>query len=82
MKSFLEYIKGMVGDSAGVPSTKRIITTLCAILIMVGYVASLFWGYTVADNVLDAVMMIVIAGFGFTGVEKFAPKSSNQDPLA
>jgi hypothetical protein len=78
MKAFLDYIKGVLGDSAGIPSTKRIITSLCAVLIMVGYCASLFGNYDVDDNLVDAVMMIVIAGFGFTGVEKFAPKRSSE----
>jgi hypothetical protein len=76
MKSFIEYIKGILGDTAGIPSTKRIITVLCSFLIMIGYCASLFYDYSVDDNLVDAIMMIVIAGFGFTGVEKFAPKNS------
>lgn len=78
MKSFLKYIKEMLAGPNGEASTKRVISVLCAILIMVGYTASLFWDYNVDDNLVDAVMMIVIAGFGFTGIEKFAPKKKEE----
>ena len=77
MQGFIDYIKGMLGDHAGLPSTKRVITVLFAALIMVAFVANLFWGYHVDDKLVDSVMMVVIAGFGFTGVEKFAPKSGD-----
>lgn len=77
MKSFLNYIKQMLGNDDGQASTKRIISALCAVLIMIGYVASLFWDQDVDDNLVDAVMMIVVAGFGFTGIEKFAPKKKD-----
>jgi len=76
----MNYLAKMLGDAAGVPSTKRVVTVLCAFLVMVGYVANLFWDYNVDDNLIDAVMMIVIAGFGFTGVEKFAPRKP-VDPI-
>lgn len=75
MKSVINYLKGMLADHAGSPSTKRVITVLFALLIMVAFVANLFWGYHVDDKLVDSVMYIVIAGFGFTGVEKFAPKA-------
>lgn len=84
MGKIIDYLKGMLGDSAGNPSSKRIISTVFAILIGIAFVANLGWGLTVADNLLDAVMMVVIAGLGFTGVEKFAPRSKSQDvdPIA
>lgn len=75
MKSLIDYVKGMLGDGHGLPSTKRVITVLFAVLIMVAFIANLFWGYHVDDKLVDSVMLVVIAGFGFTGVEKFAPKS-------
>ena len=87
MKAFLSkivgYIKGILADSNGSPSSKRVIAVGFALLIAVGYIANLFYGYHIDDNILDAVMMVVIAGLGFTGVEKFAPKSKpEEDPLA
>ena len=76
MKDFINYLKGMLADHGGEPSTKRIITVLFALLIAVGYCGSLFYGLTVDPKLVDSVMYVVIAGFGFTGVEKFAPKKS------
>lgn len=84
MKAVLGYIKGILADGSGVPSSKRIISIIFAILIGVAFVANLFWGYVVADNILDAVMLVVIAGLGITGIEKFAPKvkKKEEDPYA
>ena len=84
MKAVLDYIKGILADGNGSPSSKRIISIEFAILIGVAFVANLFWGYQVADNILDAVMLVVIAGLGITGIEKFAPKvkKKEEDPYA
>jgi hypothetical protein len=83
MKAVLDYIKGILADGKGVPSTKRVISILFALLIGVAFVANLGWNLDVDDNLLDAVMLIVIAGLGITGIEKFAPKSKDpEDPIA
>jgi hypothetical protein len=84
MKAVLDYIKGILADGSGTPSSKRIISIVFAILIGVAFVANLFWGYAIADNILDAVMLVVIAGLGITGIEKFAPKvkKKEEDPYA
>lgn len=78
MGKIIDYIKGVLADSAGAPSTKRVISVIFAILIGVAFVANLGWGLSVDDNLLDAVMMVVIAGLGFTGVEKFAPRKTQE----
>lgn len=77
MGSIIEYLKGMLADGSGTPSSKRIISVVFAVLIGIGYCANLFYGLKVDDNLLDAVMMVVIAGLGITGVEKFAPRKSD-----
>ena len=83
MKAVLDYIKGILADSKGTPSSKRIISIAFAILIGVAFVANLFWGYQITDNILDAVMLITVAGLGITGIEKFAPKAKkHEDPEA
>jgi hypothetical protein len=73
MKNAIEYIKNILADTAGSPSTKRVVTVLFSLLLAVAFIANLFFGYQVDKGLLDSVMYIVIAGFGFTGVEKFAP---------
>lgn len=76
MKAIIDYIKGMLADGAGNPSSKRIIATLFAVLIAVAFIANLFYGLKIDDNLLDAAMLIAVAGLGITGIEKFAPKKS------
>jgi len=73
MKSVIDYIKGVLADGKGSPSSKRVITFLFAVLLGMAFIANLFYGYHVDKELLDSVMYIVIAGFGFTGIEKFAP---------
>ena len=83
LSKIVGYVKGILADSHGSPSSKRVISVGFALLIAVGYIANLFYGKHIDDNILDAVMMIVIAGLGFTGVEKFAPKpKSDEDTIA
>jgi hypothetical protein len=73
MKNVIDYIKGVLADGKGSPSSKRVITFLFAILIAIAFIANLFYGYKIEKEILDSVMYVVIAGFGFTGIEKFAP---------
>lgn len=80
MGKVIDYIKGILADGSGAPSSKRIISVVFAILIGAAFIANLGWGLTVDDNLLDAVMLVVIAGLGITGIEKFAPRKSDQDP--
>ena len=84
MQKLIDYIKGILGDTDGLPSSKRIVSVTFALLLMIAFVANLGWNLSVDDNILDAVMMVIIAGLGITGIEKFAGKieaiksSSNQ----
>lgn len=79
MKAVLDYIKGILADGGGTPSSKRIISIAFAILIGVAFCANLFYGKTIEDNILDAVMLITVAGLGITGIEKFAPKKAKKE---
>lgn len=74
MQKVIDYIKGILGDTDGLPSSKRIVSIIFSILVMVAFIGNMGWGLSVDDNLLDAVMMIIIAGLGITGIEKFAPK--------
>ena len=80
MKSVLSYLHGIMADKDGSPSSKRLVTILATILVAIGYIANLFWDYTVEQFMFESMMYIVIAGLGITGAEKFAPKSPT-DPV-
>lgn len=79
MDKVLGYLKGVMADSNGSPSSKRMVTILASLLVFIGYVANLFWDYTVEEFMFTNMMYIVIAGLGITGVEKFAPKKPVDD---
>jgi hypothetical protein len=73
MGKFLTYLKDMMSDN-GNPSTKRMVAVVATILIAIGYIANLFWDFTIEEFIFNGVMYIVIGTLGITGVEKFAPK--------
>lgn len=75
MGSVTKYLHELISDSNGSPSSKRLIIVICTILMSTGYIANLFWDYTVEEFMFNSVMYIVIGGMGITGVEKFAPKA-------
>ena len=65
----------MLADGVdGSVSSKRVITFLAFVLCSVGFVANLFWSYKIDEFIYNSMMYVVIAGLGFTGLEKFAPK--------
>ena len=70
----LDYIKGILSDAEGAPSSKRVVSLGFATLVAIAFVANLGWDLDIDDNVLDSAMMIVVFGLGITGVEKFAGK--------
>ena len=78
MEKILAYLKGIMGDSDGSPSSKRFISVGCVFLVAIAFCGSLFYGLKVEDNVLNTVMAIAIAGLGMTGAEKFASKISDK----
>lgn len=73
MGNFLKYLKDMMSEN-GNPSSKRWVAVVATLLIVIGYIANLFWDYTIEEFIFNGVMYIVIGTLGITGVEKFAPK--------
>ena len=70
----LGQIKGMMSEGDGKLSNKRVITLLSTVMLVVAFVANVFMGKHVDDNILNAIMFVIIGGMGITGMEKFAPK--------
>ena len=65
---------GMLAEGDGKLSNKRVITLLSTLMLVVAFVANLFFNYKIDDNILNAIMFVIIGGMGITGMEKFAPK--------
>jgi hypothetical protein len=73
------YVKNMMADGNGSPSSKRWVAMIATILVVIGYIANLFWDQTIEQFMFEAVMYIVIASLGITGAEKFAPKKPTSE---
>lgn len=73
---FMHNLKTMLADSDDISalSTKRVLALLAFICCMIAFFVDLFTDLGISPNLFDAMMWIAIAGMGFTGIEKFAPK--------
>lgn len=74
----LGQLKGMMSEGDGKLSNKRVITLLSTVMLVVAFVANVFQGKHIDDNILNAIMFVIIGGMGITGMEKFAPKITEQ----
>ena len=61
-------------SSNGKVSSKRLITVLAFLLMALGFVANLFWKYTIDAGIYDGIKWIVLGGLGFTASEQFGTK--------
>lgn len=77
MNTFFSNIRGMISDSTnGTISSKRIVVFLCVIMMVVGFVANVFYGAEVSEHIYTSIMMVVLVGVGLTGAEKFAKSAA------
>ena len=74
----LGQLKGMLAEGDGKLSNKRVITLLSTLMLVVAFVGNVFMNKHVDDNLLNAIMFVIIGGMGITGMEKFAPKITDQ----
>ena len=74
----LGQLKGMLAEGDGKLSNKRVITLLSTVMLVVAFVANVFMQKHIDDNILNAIMFVIIGGMGITGMEKFAPKITEQ----
>jgi hypothetical protein len=72
--NMIQNITSMFADSIdGSVSSKRVVTFIAFVLCSIAFISNLFWGLKVEDYIYNSMVYIVIAGLGFTGMEKFAP---------
>lgn len=60
-------------------SSKRLVTFICALLIVIGFCANMFFGFRIDEFIFNSIRDIAVAGLGFTGLEKLMPKLKNGD---
>ena len=65
-------------SSSGKVSSKRVVTLLAFLTMVIGFIVDLFSNNTVSENIYTSMEFIVIAGLGFTASERFG-KSKKDD---
>ena len=75
----MNFFKNML-SSEGKVSSKRFVTFVCLLFMLIGYTANLFWNFTIDNNLFQSLQWIVMAGLGFTAAENFSPKSGEEPP--
>lgn len=69
----LQIMREILSDDGSL-SSKRVVSFLAFIAMIVSYFVDQFTTHSVKPDLFDSLMWIVIAGLGITGVEKFAKK--------
>jgi len=76
------FLKNMLSSGSKV-SSKRVVTFICLLFMIIGYTANLFWNFEVADTMFESLQWIVMAGLGFTASENFGnppPEPVKEEP--
>ena len=80
----MHFLKNMLSSGSKV-SSKRVVTFICLLFMLIGYTANLFWDFTIDDNLFQSLQWIVMAGLGVTASENFGktpPEPTNEEPPA
>ena len=74
----MNFFKNMLTKDGKV-SSKRVVTFVCLIFMLIGYTANLFWDFSVDANLFGSLQWIVMAGLGFTASEQFSTNGNGKD---
>ena len=67
-------LASMIADSDGAVSSKRGVTFLCVLAMLVTWGANLFAGLQITEFIFEGLMYIIIVGLGVATAEKFSRK--------
>jgi hypothetical protein len=59
-------------DEKGKVSSKRVVTFFSFVLMAVGFIANLFFDFTIEEFIYESVQWIVMIGLGVTASEQFS----------
>ena len=59
-------------DEKGKVSSKRVVTFFSFVLMAVGFIANLFFDFTIEEFIYESVQWIVMIGLGATASEQFS----------
>lgn len=71
------FFKKLISPSEDV-STKRLITLIAFLLMVIGFISNLFFKLTIDADIYDSMKWIVIGGLGFVASERFTGTSFSQ----
>lgn len=71
------FFMSMMSDVEGSVSSKRVITILFSLALLITWGYNLWWGATPAEFIFDGMMYIIGVGLGSTAVEHFSKKNKN-----
>ena len=60
-------------SSEGKVSSKRFVTFICLLFMLIGYTSNLFWDFTIDNNLFESLQWIVIAGLGLGMISTLIP---------
>ena len=73
----MNFFKNMLSSGSKI-SSKRTVTFICLLFMLIGYTANLFWDFTVDTELFESLQWIVMAGLGFTASENFSSKVNEE----
>lgn len=73
----MSFFKNMLSSGSKI-SSKRTVTFICLLFMLIGYTANLFWDFTVDTELFESLQWIVMAGLGFTASENFSSKVNEE----
>jgi len=59
-------------------SSKRVVTAIATILLVVCTISELYFKYNVSINTFNSIMYVVVGGLGMTASERFSKKEKKQ----
>jgi len=74
------FLKNMLSSGSKV-SSKRVVTFICLLFMLIGYTANLFWDFTIDSDLFQSLQWIVMAGLGFTAAENFSHNGVSEETV-
>lgn len=66
----------MISDVDGSISSKRIVTFMCVVAMLITWAANLFWGLQITEFIFEGLLYIIVVGLGVATAEKFTRKGT------
>jgi hypothetical protein len=70
MKNFIEWVKGLLMDERGIPSSKRFIGIVAGLSLCIALFINLFTSEPVEPTIVQSVAIICVGGLGLASVDK------------